>query len=128
MSNSLCFLLIHNRQNQHWVQIIEEALTPLGDVQLKEEKEEYHQINLKNYDLIIIDAAIEGHLPQLISDFHAQEPQARLIVMTASPTWRRAREAFRAGAIDYVRKSLDKKEILATMQGALAKKQPTFTS
>ena len=127
MSNQLCFLLIHHPQNQHWVQLIQDTLTPLADVQLKTEKESYHLTNLNNYDLIMIDAAIESHVPQLIRHLHAKEPQARLIVMTASPTWRRAREVFRAGAIDYVRKSLDKEEILSTVQGALAKKLPALT-
>ncbi|MGA9349744.1 MAG: response regulator [Anaerolineae bacterium] len=71
------------------------------------------------YDLVIVDASAVGDVLSLVSRLRAQQPQTRIVVVTASPTWQRAREALRAGAADYIRKSLDGEELRSKIQAVL---------
>jgi DNA-binding NarL/FixJ family response regulator len=116
------FLLINGRRDHCWRQVLEEALAPLGALQTGDEEEAVKLVLQQSYDLVIIDATAVKNVPLLVSRIRAQRPDGRLVVATASPTWRRAREAFQAGAADYIRKSLDREEILLTVQATLDKK------
>ena len=96
-------------------------LGPSATLHIEREENAIKLILLNNYDLIIIDAAAVADVPLLIAHIRDQKPSTRVIVATASPTWTRAREAFQAGAIDYISKTLDKKEILLKLQESLVK-------
>jgi DNA-binding NarL/FixJ family response regulator len=93
----------------------------LGKLEVLPEKEAMQHILQYKYDVIIVDAAAVGNEVLLISRVRAQQPQARIVVVTASPTWRRAREALRAGAMDYISKSLSEREFLSAFKDVLAR-------
>jgi DNA-binding response OmpR family regulator len=117
------FLLINGAHDQYWPAVLEAALAPLGILQIGLEQDAARLVQLGIYDLLIVDATIEN-VSLLIGRLRAQRPAPRIMVVTASPTWRRAREAFQAGAIDYVRKSIDTEELRSAVRSALEKTLP----
>jgi len=90
------------------------------------EKEAVQHTLQHGYDTMIVDAAVIDDVPFLISRLRAQQPQARIVVVTASPTWQRAREALQAGAVNYVHKSLNEKELLSIFKDILARTPPPW--
>jgi DNA-binding NtrC family response regulator len=117
------FLLINGSTDPYWVDLLTQALQPLGTLQVGVEQDMAALLRDAAYDLVIIDTSRVEKATRLIKRIHAEQPGARIVLMTASPTWARAREAFLAGAIDYTRKSLDPDEIRTVVQSALNKPQ-----
>jgi DNA-binding NtrC family response regulator len=126
MFQSANFLLINGTRERRWLQLLQEALSPLGKLQAEEERKAIERLSAQEYDIVILDATLIDDVPLLISRIRAQRPDARVVVATASPTWTRAREAFYAGATDYVRKSLNKEEILSVIREVLTKTPPPW--
>jgi DNA-binding NarL/FixJ family response regulator len=120
------FLLINVKQEYFWRQVLEDALTLLGTLQTGGEEEAVTLILQRSYDVIIVDTAAVKDVPLLISRIRDQQPEARIVVVTASPTWRRARAAFLAGAADYIHKSLNKEELLSMFSSILARTPPPW--
>ena len=113
------FLVIGNQEELPSFPNVLNALTALGEVKVLPPGEALKQILTSNYDLVIIDATMPDSEMVLLSKIRAQQPQTRLLVLTASPTWRRAREVLKAGAMDYLSKSLSEKEYLDTFREIL---------
>ncbi len=113
------FLHIGAATESVWPLVLEQALAPLGTTRLASELDATRVANEHNYDIIIIDTGVVPEPLELIAELQAQQPKARIIVATSSPTWQRAREVFQAGAIDYIRKSLDKVQLQASIQKIL---------
>lgn len=124
MANGARFLLISGLHDHFWHEVLAEALAPLGTVQIGTESDAPALIQRADYDLLIIDATAVESVPLLIARLHAQRQNLRIIVATASPTWKRAREAFQAGAIDYIRKSVNREDIRCAVRAALDKILP----
>ena len=120
------FLLINGTRERRWGKVLEEALAPLGTLEVGEERDAVEIVLQQSYDVVIVDATVVKDVPLLVSRIRAQQPDARIVVATASPTWRRAREAFYAGATDYIRRSLNKEEVLSVFQAALTKTPPPW--
>ena len=112
-------LLINDAHDHYWYEILKAAIAPLGMLQIGLAEDIAQLARPGSFDLLIVDAAAVENVPLLLGRLRARQPDARIIVATASPTWRRAREAFQAGASDYIRKSLDLHEIRAALQNAL---------
>lgn len=113
-------LIITNNPDSLWVATVREALTPLGQVMVVLESDVPQQITARLYDLILIDAStIDTDTAVLINPLHLSQPRTPIVVNTTSPTWRRARDVFMAGATDYVRRTFDKEKILAECQDFL---------
>ena len=120
------FLLINGTRERYWHQVLEDALAPLGTLQIGEEEKAVELVLQQDYDIVIVDATVVRDVPLRVSRIRAQRPDARIVVATTSPTWTRARAAFRAGATDYIRKSLNKDELLSAFRVALAKTLPPW--
>lgn len=114
------FLLVGNREESPSFYNLSNALTALGELQVLPEEEAMQQIAHSRYDMVIIDAAILDSEMILISQILGQQPQSRILVLTASPTWRRAREALQAGAMDYLSKTMSEKDYLDKFKNILA--------
>jgi DNA-binding response OmpR family regulator len=120
------FLLISNYEDDHhWCRLLREALAPLGSLDIQRESTALRCLSQNCYDLIIVDAATTDDVPQLVCHLRDRQPKTRIIVASASPTWQRARVAFQAGAMDYIRKSLSKKELLFAVEDVLARIPPS---
>lgn len=120
------FLLIADSPDDPWRQVIEEASASLGTLHIASELDALSLTWQGDYDIIIIDAGKVADVFLLVSRIRAQKPGARIVVATASPTWMRAREAFRAGATDYIRKSMNKEVVLFALEATVNKAPPIW--
>jgi DNA-binding NtrC family response regulator len=122
------FLLINGSRDCYWRQELQEALSPLGSVAIAKEREALSRVQQDQYDVIIVDATVVTGAAELASRIRQTRPGARIVIATTSPTWQRAREAYHAGAIDYIRKTLVHEELLATFRDVLRKKPAPWPS
>lgn len=120
------FLLVGDQQDAPWCQVLARALMSLGEPKVVSREEAAKYIAQDHYDVIVVDAATVEDVPSLVSHLRAKWPVARVVVATASPTWKRAREALQAGAADYIRKSLSEKEILSVFRDILFRTPPPW--
>src|SRR6267378_3009134 len=111
---AMIILLTCGKEDNNWQAYLKEALAPLGKLRTMEVKEAMNSDN-HTHDLMIIDATFTENVDALISEIRSAQPERRIVVVTASPTWQRARAAFEAGAIDYLPKSLSKTDLLNTL-------------
>jgi len=116
---SHAFLLISGMPLTQWNQVLQRALASLGELQIASEEQAVNMIFQNHYDVVIIDAGPVRDAVSLVSRARASRKGLRIVVVTASPTWLRAREVLLAGATDYIRKSLDEEEIQAFIKSML---------
>ena len=109
------FLLISDAADDHWNQVLREALAVLGPLQIVSEREAPAFLQVHAVDTVIVDAGAVSSAPKdLILQIHEPHPAAKVVVVTASPHWKIAKAVIRAGASDYVEKMLNREEILAS--------------
>jgi DNA-binding NarL/FixJ family response regulator len=120
------FLLVTEKRETRWSIVLQGALAALGTLEIVQEREAVGAIVQKPYDVIIVDAGTVEDAAALTSRLRTEQPEARIIVATASPTWQRAREAMQAGAADYMRKSLDEKELRSKIETVLGRPAPLY--
>jgi DNA-binding NarL/FixJ family response regulator len=113
------FLLVGRKNGARWPLVLQRALSPLGELRVVPEEKAAQAVIQGKYDVIIIDAGGVRDPTLLTAHLRAQRPEARIVVVTASPTWQRARQALQAGAADYIRKSLDEKELRSKIEAVL---------
>lgn len=109
-------LLIGEARHDPWQDVLEQVSLKLGCLEVTGESGTTARIREKAYDIIVIDATVVENMPDLIKTIRSQDVKVRIVVATASPAWEKAREAFRAGATDYIWKSMDKKRLLETLK------------
>ena len=123
----MVILLTCGIEDNNWQAYLKEALAPLAKLTTMEVKEAMNSLNhTGDRDLMIIDATFTENVDILISQIRSAQPDRRIVVMTASPTWQRARAAFEAGAIDYLPKSLSKMELLSALTQIQSKPLPPW--
>jgi DNA-binding NtrC family response regulator len=122
------FLLVSDQAESPWSLTLAEALAPLGHLHIVSEQEASEEIRRARYDVVIVDTTAVKEVAPLVTRLHAQQPEARMVVATLSPTWQRAREVMQAGAFDYIRKSLNKEETLVAIREILKRPGPGSTS
>lgn len=116
--------------DDQWQHAIQEALTPLGTVSIVSSVEDamrHIQWGLsqgKASELIILDLWDVPNTGEAVIAIRQQQHDARVVVATAAPDWKEAREAFNAGALDYVVKSLDRVELLSTFSKEIRRAPP----
>lgn len=114
------FLLIGRPDNTGWPLFLRQALASLGALEIVSESDAAGRIaQYQCKAVVIIDAAVIEDVPALVARLRRQCPESRIVVVTASPTWQRARDAFQAGAVDYIRKSWNSRELLTAIRHVL---------
>jgi DNA-binding NtrC family response regulator len=113
------FLLVSGSKDSTWQDLLRTSLAPFGSLDVEAEGIPASRIAERGYEIVFVDATDVGDVLQLIIRLRACIPEIRVIVATASPTWLMARAAFQAGATDYIAKSLNRSEILSSVQAAL---------
>jgi DNA-binding response OmpR family regulator len=116
---SYTFLLVTKQKDSQWSLILQQALSALGMLETVPEEAAVDAVIQEHYDVVIIDAGSVEDVILLVSRLRVQRPQLRVVVATASPTWQRARQAFRAGSVDYIRKSWDEGELRSKIEAVL---------
>ena len=124
MATEKDFLLISKTEDSTWLSVVAAALAPFGPLDIAPLKKALDLIQQQPRQMIIVDAAEVDDASGLVAQIRAVRPGARVVVATASPTWRRAREAFQAGATDYIRKSLSIGQLQEALSDALEKTPP----
>lgn len=107
------FLLLQGEKDSYWSAFLAEVIAPLGNLRIAAARDWLVKNEEEPDGLIIVDATNVEQFEKLVAILCAENPQRRVVVMTASPTWTRARAAFEAGAIDYLPKTLPADELRA---------------
>jgi DNA-binding NtrC family response regulator len=119
------FLYIYPQENLAFAQALANVLSSYGGLEVIAWSE-LKEFDLEAYSLVFLDAGIlaDPHQPdslaQIITYVCQRWPQVKLVIVTTSPTWRRAREALQAGAVDYIRQTLDEDRLHREMESAIA--------
>jgi len=112
------FLLIGFRPGEEWPNFLQDALPSFVKLDLIQEDDARNVISSHQYDLLIIDASAVHDATQLVRSLH-MEQNIPILVVTASATWQSAREILKAGAVDYIGRSFDKKELRLRINNTL---------
>ncbi|MEW6618946.1 MAG: response regulator [bacterium] len=84
------------------------------------EDEALKKLDSQKYGLVFLDFYVSGpdgtvSLRRILE----KHPEERVVVVSASPSWKEGRDIFRIGAIDYLSKSFDESKLLKTIQEGL---------
>lgn len=112
------FLLIGFRSGEEWPNFLQDALPSFVKLDIVKEEDARNIISSHSYDLLIIDASAVYDATELVRNLHLEQ-NIPILVVTASPTWQSAREILKAGAVDYIGRSFDKKELRLRINNTL---------
>lgn len=113
------FLLVTENADTPWTRQLWDVLQGMGTLEIAAQDTAVCHLTASQFDLLIVDAGQIVDFPVLVRRLRSRHGQTPIIVATASPTWQRAREARRAGASDYLVKSLNPKELQARLHELL---------
>lgn len=119
------FLYIYPKLNPAFVEVLANVLASYGKLEVISWSE-LNALDLNGFSLVFLDALIladpQGNdsLGQIVTYICQRWPQVKLVVVTASPTWRRAVEALQAGAVDYIRQSMDENHLRREMESSIS--------
>lgn len=117
-------LLLIGTVDAYWRQLLVETAGAYMSITALNFEDALVALQQQPYVLTILDAGAVGRVGAAISQIKALQPRMIVLVVTASPTWTRAREAFRAGAVDYVRKPNQRDELDDLVRTALNAARP----
>lgn len=120
------FLLLDGAEGSYWTTFLADALAPLGTLSVARASQGGPLQEDEPDGLILIDATMVENVEKLVSSLRLERPERRIVVMTASPTWQRARAAFEAGAIDYLPKTLSRDELRGAFEQVLSRPLPPW--
>ncbi|MFZ1400847.1 MAG: hypothetical protein WAS33_28345 [Candidatus Promineifilaceae bacterium] len=109
-AEELIMIMISDDKELDWVQMMQNAWHHYGRIQILSETDVAHHIKSTRItpNLIMIDAStIQSELVSLVSKLCQAYQPSPVIVASASPTWKQARDVFHAGASDYVNRNSD---------------------
>ena len=107
------FLIVGDASDPHGLQVLQDALSTLGNIVTAPEGELTNLLQGWSYDVAIVDAGAVTDAEDLVTKILKAQPSTRVVVITALPHWKIARAVFRAGATDYLRKSQNSQETRA---------------
>jgi len=113
------FLIITNEIKSEWIKTVKKTVALLGHIEIVSVKVAEAEMAQEHYEMVFIDSAATKNIIPLISRLHAAYPKVPIMVATLTRGWHRAREALRAGAVDYILKSLTSDELAATIKSLL---------
>lgn len=120
-------VLIGAREDGYWSCLLRDALSSLGRLDMiPAEEADARSIDPK-YEVVTVDATYVKDVERFVSRLRLEKPDRRIVVITAAPTWQQARAAFEAGAIDYLPKTLTKRDLLKSYK-QIIRKQPAHRS
>ena len=113
------FLVVGAVPNVGWATLLETKLNELGAVDLIRIDEFLERMQDQQYDVVIMDASTVENVHAIVRQAHRLRPRLPIMIASASPTWEDARQAFLAGATDYVRRSMDAEAVVAAVRDIL---------
>jgi DNA-binding response OmpR family regulator len=115
------FLLLGGTTPTEWVNWLRQRLSAFGDSDYLPAQDLVRD-EVGAYDIIFIDATEVGLLQGRLAELRGWFPSTSIVVLTASPTWKRARAAFEAGATDYLSKSMPEEHFYDVVETLLARR------
>lgn len=121
---ALKFLFISTPLNRSFAEVLAQVLAPYGVLEVSAWQD---QPPLSSYDLVFLDAGViaESLSPAGLSASLAQllreHPDARIVITSASPTWKRTRDALKVGALDIIRQTLNADRLWYDLKPTLEK-------
>jgi DNA-binding response OmpR family regulator len=88
-----------------WFAAVEKSWEPWGVAERHEGDAALRRLAEASSALVVVDGSYIDDIDGTITRILRESPDARVVVATASPSWRRAREALLAGAADYIRRT-----------------------
>ncbi|MBN1453344.1 MAG: hypothetical protein JW963_20180 [Anaerolineales bacterium] len=124
MSTSPRLLLIGTCD--YWQQVLQKATKSLGVLEVATAEEAEERVREHDYVLIIEDAVHIEDENKLAKTLRCIKSDARIVIVTASPTWTRAREAFKSGVVDYLPRILDEERLQTELETAMHRMLPPY--
>jgi DNA-binding NarL/FixJ family response regulator len=118
------FLLIGHQDETLWFRNLANALTTLGELQILPLRAAMQYIRQNKCDMVIIDKSYVKEEILLVSQIRSILPDARIIAITSTPTWQQIRNILKAGAMNYISKSMSEREYFSVFEDTLAKQPP----
>lgn len=112
-------LLLVSSLDSAWGDLLRRAVDRWATVQVVVEELAAEALAVGRYDLVVIDAGAVADAAALTAYLRVGNPTLRILIATASPTWERARAALKAGAVDYMDKTLDEVALRASVRAVL---------
>jgi DNA-binding NtrC family response regulator len=120
MINNPSITLVCDKENlSYWKPMVGKIQTAMGPVEIVLEDQATEKGLTKKCDLVVFDVSEVANLPSLIDSIREYQPECRILIVTAAPTWKKAREALRHGATDYIRKPSNSEEMITAFRTAL---------
>jgi ActR/RegA family two-component response regulator len=119
-------VLLGTTKDNEWNNALKEALKPLGGIDVMEPGQLAAGEPNSKYKIVALDASYIDNVERYVSQLRSEEPDRRIVVLTAAPSWQSARAAFEAGAIDYLPKTLDQCEIRKAFKELKRKRLPPW--
>jgi DNA-binding response OmpR family regulator len=116
-------LLVSDPEDEYGLQRIQGALASHGAVRATTEGRMATDLASESYALVIIDAGAVRRVAPVVEQARQASPETKIVVITASEHWKVARDAYRAGAAEYLDKSLSSDELAASIAAILANEQ-----
>ena len=114
-------LLYVGQANPIWGKTLDNASKKLGSLKTVKPADLKHEALI--HDLYILDDAHISNIPLLIQKIRKRQTSARIIVVSDNLSWRKARDAFRAGAIDYIQRENNYRTLQKILHENLQKQQ-----
>lgn len=112
--------VLSNNDRSPWLKRLAEVLSSLGTITIYSECA-FSEESERRFDLLVVDASgLQMELAERVSWLHGRFPNVPIVVLTSSPTWRRARAVLQAGASDYMRRSMEDDMLLERCRSLIA--------
>lgn len=112
--------VLSNNDQSPWLKHLTEVLGSLGKLIIYSECAISEELN-RQLDLLVVDASgLQMELAERVGWLHGRFPSVPIVVLTSSPTWRRARAVLQAGASDYMRRSMEDDMLLERCRSLLS--------
>ena len=91
MINNNHIVILSNNERSAWLKLVTRELRSLGTLELRAEIMLEKESSM-SFDMVIVDASgLQMGLAEQIGWLHGRFPGVPIVVLTNSPTWRRAR-------------------------------------
>jgi len=112
-------LIVSNRPNSLWLSTLLAHLRGADQIVVVSEEKALSEVLRNPYVVVIIESAGVSHPSELIVQLSATDSDIVIFVASSDPNWQEARAVFRAGAADYFRQSLNKRDSTSIMNAIL---------
>lgn len=111
--------MIGDPQRDPRLRVVAAASASLGHLKVSPVEGVFSTLSRENFDVIVVDAAAVDQLECFVSALREKQANSQIVVISGMPTWKEARAAFRAGAKDYIGKSMDGNVMMLSLERAL---------